>query len=248
MAGRDYAPVRTGDEDSHGLEWFRRPAINPDRSVADFVRDHFGAEAVEHLAQPMVAGVYGSPPESLSAEHVLPHFVEYERRYGSILRGTLKHRKNRASGPLFLTLRDGMRSLIETLRRRVASTCEVRPDEVQELRRIRDGWHLGLRDGSDSAQSVVIATPAHEAARLRAAQNSGLAGLLHGIGYTSSVVAALVYAKPGFRHTLNGFGMLFRNSGQVRHKPDSAFRLQTMPSITLDSQQVRATRSKSQSV
>ena len=190
------------------LEWFRRPVVNRDRSVADFVRDHFGPEAVEYLAQPLVAGVYGSPPESLSAERVLPQFVEYERRYGSILRGTFRHRKNRSSEPLFLTLRDGMGSLIEALEQRIAGTCEIRRDQVQELRRAPDGWRLALRGGSDAAATVVVATPAHEAARLLSAAAPRLAGLLEGIGYTSSVVAALVYAKPGFRHALDGFGML----------------------------------------
>ena len=190
------------------LEWFRRPAVNRDRSVAEFVRDHFGAEAVEYLAQPLVAGVYGSPPESLSAEIALPQFVKYERCYGSILRGTFKDRKNRSSGPLFLALRDGMGSLIESLRRRVAGTCEIRRTEVRKLRRVRDGWHLKLQGGSDDATTVVIATPAHEAARLLSAHDPRLAGLLGGIGYTSSVVAALVYPRPGFRHPLDGFGML----------------------------------------
>ena len=41
-------------------EWFRRPRTLPERSVAEFVEDHFGREAVEYLAQPLLAGVYGS--------------------------------------------------------------------------------------------------------------------------------------------------------------------------------------------
>ena len=46
-----------------GLEIFRSPKTLPDRSVADFVTDHFGAEAVDYLAEPLLAGVYGGSPD-----------------------------------------------------------------------------------------------------------------------------------------------------------------------------------------
>ncbi len=190
------------------LEWFRRPSSQSDRSVADFVREHFGQEAVEYLAQPILAGVYGSPPETLSARRVMPRFVGYERRYGSILRGVYKNRNRNPRKPLFLSLRGGMGSLIETLDRRVADTCEIVRGRVRDLSRVANGWHLGLEGGSASAEHVILAIPAHEAARLINSAAPRLAGLLAQIGYTSSVVAALAYPRSGFDHALNGFGFL----------------------------------------
>src|SRR4051794_19982131 len=50
-----------------GLEIFRSPKALPDRSVAAFVEDHFGTEAVEYLAEPLLAGVFGGSPQELSA-------------------------------------------------------------------------------------------------------------------------------------------------------------------------------------
>jgi oxygen-dependent protoporphyrinogen oxidase len=190
------------------LEWFRSPARRSDRSVAEFVRDHFGEEAVEYLAQPILAGVYGSPPEALSAQRVIPRFVEYERRYGSILRGAYKNRHRSSQGPVFLTLRNGMGSLIDTLERRVAGTCEVIRSRVHDLSRVPNGWLLGLQGGSYIAEFVILAIPAHEAGRLISSAEPHLAGLLGEIGYTSSVVAALVYPRSGFNHSLKGFGFL----------------------------------------
>src|SRR5579864_3855995 len=42
-------------------EWFRRPINRPpgDRSVAEFVGDHFGQEAIDYLAEPLLSGIYG---------------------------------------------------------------------------------------------------------------------------------------------------------------------------------------------
>ena len=42
------------------LDYFRRrPGPTEDRSVADFIGDHYGQEAVEYLAEPLLAGVLG---------------------------------------------------------------------------------------------------------------------------------------------------------------------------------------------
>ena len=73
----------------------RRPVKEQeDRSVADFVKDHYGQEVVEiHLAEPLLAGVYGGDVAQLSAASVLPKFVEWEKQYGSVSRGAMKRRR-----------------------------------------------------------------------------------------------------------------------------------------------------------
>lgn len=196
------------------LEWFRRPSRQPDRSVAAFVRDHFGSEAVDYLAQPLLSGVYGSPPEALSAQSVIPRFVEYERRYGSILRGTFANRHVKSRLPMFQTLRGGMGVLIDALLSRVEGSCEVVRDRVLGLGRDSEGWSLHLRGGSCAADTVVLAVPAFEAGRLTSSVAPRLARLLAGIEYTSSVVAALIYPRPGFGHALDGFGLLVPRAEQ----------------------------------
>lgn len=190
------------------VEWFRQPVERGDRSVADFVRDHFGSEAVDYLAQPLIAGVYGASPESLSARQAIPRFVEYERRYGSILRGTFKNRRRRTGESLFLTLRNGMGSLIEALERRLAGHCEIAHDRVRALRRGEGVWNLETEDGSVAADTVILATPTHEASRLAATADAALAELLGRIDCLSSAVVALAYPGNGFGHSLGGFGFL----------------------------------------
>ncbi len=190
------------------MEWFRRPVEREDRSVADFVRDHFGSEVVQYLAQPLIAGVYGAAPESLSARQAIPRFVEYERRYGSILRGTFKNRRRTARDSLFLTLRGGMGSLIEALERRVTGHCEIVNDRVRELRRGEGVWTLVTEEGSFGADTVILATPAHEASRLVATADAALAELVGRIDCLSSAVVALAYPGKGFGHSLGGFGFL----------------------------------------
>ena len=189
-------------------EWFRRPRTLPERSVAEFVEDHFGREAVEYLAQPLLAGVYGSPPERLSADSVIPRFVGYERQYGSLLRGVWKNRKRPSERTLFLTLREGMGSLTDALQRHLPGTCQVVADQVRAVEPSAAGWRVRAERGAWDASSVIVATPAPEAGRLLAGVDGALAERLGSIVYTSSVVVALVYPQLGFGHPLDGFGLL----------------------------------------
>ena len=68
-----------------------------DESVASLVERHFGAEAVDRLADPLLSGIYGGDATQLSARTVLPKMVEMEAKYGSLTRGMLAaHKEMRA--------------------------------------------------------------------------------------------------------------------------------------------------------
>jgi len=68
-----------------------------DESVASLVERHFGAEAVDRLADPLLSGIYGGDATQLSARTVLPRLVEMEEKYGSLTRGMLAaHKQMRA--------------------------------------------------------------------------------------------------------------------------------------------------------
>ena len=53
-----------------------------DESVAALVERHFGPEAVDRLADPLLSGIYGGEASQLSARTVLPRLVEMEAQYG----------------------------------------------------------------------------------------------------------------------------------------------------------------------
>jgi oxygen-dependent protoporphyrinogen oxidase len=68
-----------------------------DESVAALVKRHFGQEAVDRLADPLLSGIYGGDATQLSARTVLPKLVEMETEYGSLTRGMLAaHKQMRA--------------------------------------------------------------------------------------------------------------------------------------------------------
>jgi len=191
-----------------GLEWFRKPEeVAQDRSVAEFIREHYGQETVDYLAEPLLAGVYGGDPEKLSAASVLPRFVEFERKYGSLTRGTLAEMLQSGGKPMgaaqpakpsiFRTLKHGMGSLVNAVEKRLDRTERItgEVEAVEEGRvRVRGEWV--------AASHVVVACPAHAAAKLLPIAE------LAGIPYSSSMTVALGFRREQLRSLPKGFGFL----------------------------------------
>ncbi len=194
-----------------GLEWFRRPveAAPEDRSVAEFIAGHYGKEAVEYLAEPLLAGVYGGDPEKLSVNSVLTRFVELERKYGSLTKGVLAARRSarreQGTAELFRTLKNGLGQLVEAILASTRSHLTVVRGNVEAVEPGRgarvDGQWLDAGD-------VVLATPAYEAGAVIEPIAPELSRLLCEVPYTSSMTVALGYGRTELGHPLNGFGFL----------------------------------------
>ena len=193
-----------------GLEIFRNPKSLPDRSVAEFVRDHFGSEAVDYLAEPLLAGVFGGSPDELSAPSVLPKFVEYEQRFGSVVVGTFRDKRKpapKAGGGqqgIFKSLRNGVGTLIDAL---IARVRLVR-SRVDAIESVDAGWRL-LVDGEwMEFDRIVLACGANRSAPLIAPLDPDLADLFASIPYTGSSIWTFGYRREDIRHALDAFGFL----------------------------------------
>lgn len=191
-----------------GLEYFRRPATHPDRSVADFIEDHFGREAVDYIAEPLLAGVYGGDPAALSANSTLTRFVDMERTTGSLTRAMLAAPKHSGES-LFKTLKRGLGSLVTALNPTPDSVIQGEAEAWEPAAGRSDG-HARVRVNGNwlTTKHLVLACPAYEAARLVSPAFAPVAALLGKVGYTSSVTMAFGFRRGEFNDPLNGFGFL----------------------------------------
>lgn len=67
---------------------------NKDESLGDFVSRRLGQEAVDKIAEPLVAGVHAGKPETMSLKSSFPKFLEMEQKYGSLIKAMLAAKKN----------------------------------------------------------------------------------------------------------------------------------------------------------
>jgi protoporphyrinogen/coproporphyrinogen III oxidase len=187
------------------VEFLRRPSgSQPDRSVYDFLLDHYGEEAIDYLAEPLLAGVYGGDPKQLSANSVLPRFVEIETKYGSLTRGVVANPRPKNSGSLFKTLKNGLGQLVDALR----PSADIVHGTVESVERAGSGFRVRTNGDWMEADQIVLATPAIDAAGLLESSSAELADLLRGIPYNSSLTLSLGYRKDAINRQLKGFGFL----------------------------------------
>jgi oxygen-dependent protoporphyrinogen oxidase len=189
-----------------GLEIFRQPrGAQPERSVYEFLLDHYGEEYIDYLAEPLLAGVYGGDPHELSANRVLARFVDIEAKYGSLTRGArAQPRPNYPGGSFLQTLKGGLGQLIEALR----PSADVIQADVETVENLGGGFRVRAAGDWLEAEHLVVATPAGDAAPILQVLQPEVASLLAGIPYTTSITVALGYRKNTFDHPLIGHGFL----------------------------------------
>ena len=176
-----------------------------DESVADFYRRHFGPETVGLIAQPLVGGIHAGDVERLSVGAVAPRLVSAARS-GSLFTAPAS---SASDGPgIFRALRGGMGELVAAIERRLPR------GSVRVLTRARslsldDGqWRVATDDGMLDARAVVVATPAHVAARLLERTDPVMAGFCAEVPYVSTVSIALAWPRASVGHPLAGSGFV----------------------------------------
>lgn len=192
-----------------------------DESLADFIRRRLGREALDKIAEPLMAGIYVADPENLSLQSTFPRFIDLEKKYGSLTRGMLAQIKARAAQrkagalppplPLFMTLRGGLTELVTTLTDQLEGELltGVQVKALEPPREEGGRYQLQLSNGTcHSAHAVVLATPASSTADLLSPVAPEVSRQLRQIRYLSTATVSLAFPRRDIAHPLNGFGFV----------------------------------------
>jgi oxygen-dependent protoporphyrinogen oxidase len=211
-----------------------------DESLGGFLRRRFGDPLVNNIVEPLLSGIYAGDADQLSLKATFPQFMEMESRYRSLIRGVMAGRKVAAtqastikatqsttiaasglnstgaqsSQPtsMFLSLRNGLESLIEALVERLEQEgVQLRSSRSASTIRYVEGedyrYEIHL-DGEEvlNADAVVVTTPAFAAAELL----SGLVPIkaLDQIPYASVATVILGYDQSKMNRALDGTGFV----------------------------------------
>jgi oxygen-dependent protoporphyrinogen oxidase len=208
-----------------GMDAFIPPRRDDgDETLAHFVRRRLGAEALDKIAEPMIAGIYVADAENLSLKSTFPRFLDLERKHGSLIRGMMRQRRttngsNGRSGSdhsatsMFMTLRGGLQEMTEALVNELNPEALFTNRGVVTLTRDAGSYELTLGDGKRvRADAVVLAAPAYVAADLLRTMDSALASKLQQIRYVSTATVSFGYKRAEVTHPLEGFGFVVPRS------------------------------------
>jgi oxygen-dependent protoporphyrinogen oxidase len=195
-----------------------------DESLAAFIRRRLGQEALDKIAEPLMAGIHVADPERLSLQATFPRFIAMEQEHGSLIRGMLasRRRRSRQARPAsngrqpttaFMSLHAGLTDLVAALADNLQQHGSLRVGElataIDYAPHKRTPYTVVTASGpSLAADAVVLATPAFVSANLVDSYNPALAAGLRRIRYVSTATVSLAFRAAGFDHPLDGFGFV----------------------------------------
>ena len=192
MAAEVAIPRRTGDQDE---------------SIAAFVRRRFGDEAVDYLAEPLLAGIHAGDAERLSMRALFPRLLEAERQSGSVIRAFRALDVKPSPQGAFVSLPGGTGELVEALVAALAPGTLTLSARVSEIRR-GAAYSLESAAGRTEASAVILAVPAFVAASLLRPFDTTIAALADAVPYASTATVALGYRRDQVSHPMRGTGFV----------------------------------------
>jgi oxygen-dependent protoporphyrinogen oxidase len=187
-----------------------------DESIAAFVRRKFEDEMLGRLVAPFVSGIYAGDPERLSLRAAFPKLHEFEKKYGSVLRGAINLRPAKGTPRQGLcSFRDGMETLPRAFAARLGDSLLL-GTSVTGLERGttngKPGFEVSIvRDKQRevlATNAVVIATPANIASLLVVGLSDELTPLFSRIEYAPLAVVSACYRLEQIARPADGFGFL----------------------------------------
>lgn len=181
-----------------------------DESLAEFVRRRLGQEALDWIAEPLMAGIYNASPEELSLQATFPQFGALEQKHRSLIRGLRASRPTHHGPPPppFLTFQNGMQTLTDRLADQLQPW--IRPGvEVTAVRPQSGGFLVVTKQlPLISTQHVVLSLPAAGAADLVDCFAVNAADMLRRIRSSSSGNVTMAYRTEAILQPLPGYGLV----------------------------------------
>jgi len=195
-----------------------------DESLESFILRRFGTELLEKVAQPLIGGIYTGDPAKLSVKAILPEFVDFEKQYGSIIKGIsnkygssdISKTESGARYGLFVSFKNGLSVLISSIIKAMPDVNIHYNSSVNEVLKSKDTWLLHTESGCEiETDAVIMAGPSFVSSKLLSNTDKKLSGLLNEIRYESSIVVNLVFEKSKSADLPKGFGVVIPNTEKM---------------------------------
>jgi oxygen-dependent protoporphyrinogen oxidase len=185
-----------------------RRRAHDDESIAQFVRRRFGQEAVDYIAEPLLAGIHAGDVERLSMRALFPRLVDAEVTSGSVIKAFRKERAAPNADGVFRSFPTGLGELVEGLMRGVPRESVRLGSNVTA---VEQGEHFTLHVAGGPpvhSRSVILAVPAFAAAELVRPLDSDLAAACESIRYLSTATVVFAFPRDAVGHNLKGTGFV----------------------------------------
>ena len=131
--------------------------MSGDQSVGHFFRRRLGNEAVDHLIEPLLSGIYAGDIDKLSFMSTFPQFYKLEKEHRSLILAMKQSRKpsTRKEKPKgqFLTLKTGLQSMVEAIESELPRQSVMKSVALQSIEKDGEGYRLHLNTTATYTQT-----------------------------------------------------------------------------------------------
>ncbi|MCR8644171.1 protoporphyrinogen oxidase [Paenibacillus sp. N1-5-1-14] len=195
-----------------------------DESLGDFLERRLGSEVLDRIAEPLLAGIYAGDTHELSLQATFPQFANMERKYRSLILGTMRAKKapqpnlpsipSAAGKSMFMTYRKGLKTLVDGLLGALQDHADLYNNIVVDriVKQVgQDSYELFLSDGTkEIVHYVIIALPAYQTAKLLA--DIASSAVLDKLEYVSVANVVLAYKRDELNYNFDGSGFVIPRS------------------------------------
>ncbi|MEJ8757474.1 protoporphyrinogen oxidase [Pontibacter sp. H259] len=203
------------------------PADIDYETITQFFERRFGSGVLDYVINPLISGVYGGDPGKLLVHKAFPILKELENRYGSVLKGLMKHEGMHLHYDN-ISFANGMQTLPDAIAGKLISLHTGH--RVEMITRNQGKYIVSCATTGDydnvEYNLLVLALPALPASELLHFTFPGMAAALQNVHYPPMAVVHSVYNRHDVSHELNGFGAL-------HPKAESPFAVSTLWSSSL---------------
>lgn len=200
---------------------------NADESLGHFLERRLGAEVLEQVAEPLLAGIYAGDTYKLSLKATFPQFLQMEQKHRSLILG-MKASVSKGNTPTdlpaivqqskFISFRNGLQTFIDHLVKALQeqSVDILTGTQVEEIKLVDEegasqskasGYQVRLDNGQAlEADAVILALPTQGCAKLLSPLS--LAEELKKINYVSVANVIMAFNREDIEHPLDGSGFV----------------------------------------
>lgn len=199
-------------------EPFIKSKSNELETIAEFTERRLGREFLDYAINPFVAGVFAGDPENLNVKAAFPKLYELEQKYGSLIKGQLKSRKERKSrkeeskqSAKTFSFIGGLKELVDAIYTNIKGNVFLETT-VTRINKNNNKYEITYSiDGnvkSETFDSLVLASPAKSAGCLLEQICTSVAKEISAIYYPPVAVILTGFKKEVLGFIPDGFGFL----------------------------------------
>lgn len=187
----------------------RRRLTGDDVSVASVIRGRLGAEVLERMVDPLLAGTRAGHVSEMSLAAAVPALDQAARSKPSLIRGLRESTETSVLTPSFHAPREGMSRLIEALEAKLQSTEILKGQRAVRVVADRAGYTVEIAGSAPiGSDAVVLTTPSYVTADLLAEIAPEAAEDLRAIPHVSAAVVNLLFPPDTIGVPAGGSGVL----------------------------------------